>query len=94
MSNFAKCMLLSLGASLAVAAAGVPAFAQASCDMYGKLALKQMQENEQKKCGFKGPEWNTDLKAHMAWCGTVGPDQWKMQLQRREQALAACTKKS
>jgi hypothetical protein len=94
MSMFDKCATLVLAAGITVMSAGGPAFAQASCDMYGKLALKQMQENEQKKCGLKGPEWNTDLKAHMAWCGTVGPDQWKIQLQKREQALAACAKKS
>jgi hypothetical protein len=75
-------------------ASGSAAFGQTSCDTYGKLALRQMQENEQKKCGFKGPEWNTDLKAHMNWCATVGPDQWKIQLQKREQALAACEKKT
>ena len=94
MKIFAKCTLPALAAGLAVVACGAPAFAQASCDLYGKLALKQMQENEQKKCGFKGPEWNSDLKAHIMWCGTVGPDQWKIQLQKREQALAACGKKS
>ena len=52
-----------------------------------------MQENEQKKCGLKGPEWNIDLKAHMDWCASVGPDQWKLQLQKREQALQQCARK-
>ena len=69
------------------------AFAQANCDTYGKLALRQMLQNEQKKCGFTGPEWNIDLKAHMDWCGTVGPEQWKVELQKREQALQRCVRK-
>ena len=86
-SLIAVCLGVALGSSS-------QAFAQANCDTYGKLALKQMQENEQKKCGLLGQEWNTDLKAHMAWCATVAPDQWKLQLQKRELALSACVKKS
>jgi hypothetical protein len=58
--------------------------------MYGKLALDQQKENDALKCGFKGPEWSSDLKAHVAWCGSVGPDQWKVQLQQRKQKLDAC----
>lgn len=93
MSSPRKVMILALGAGLAATAWAPAAFAQANCETYGRLALKQMQENEQKKCGFKGAEWNADLKAHVAWCATVGPDQWKVQLQKREQALATCGKK-
>jgi hypothetical protein len=93
MPKFAKTTLFALAAAVAAASLGGTAYAQANCEMYGRLALKQMQENEQKKCGLKGPEWNTDFRAHINWCGTVGPDQWKVQLQKREQALAACAKK-
>jgi hypothetical protein len=80
------------GMGFAVAAAG-PALSQAAgnCDWYAKTALKQQQENEQRKCGFTGPAWTTDLKAHMTWC-TVNPDQWKSEAQRREQQLASCKK--
>lgn len=66
------------------------ASAQANCDTYGKLAIQQQQENAEHKCGFSGPEWSPDLKAHIAWCGGVGPDQWKVQLQKRKQQLDAC----
>jgi hypothetical protein len=93
MSTLVKSSLIGLVAGVAMLAAGSSAFAQANCEMYGRLALKQMQENEQKKCGLKGQEWNTDLKAHVAWCASVGPDQWKIQLQKREQALSSCAKK-
>lgn len=67
--------------------------AQANCDEYGRLALKQQKENEGKKCGFAGPEWSPDLKAHVAWCQSVGPDKWKEQLQLRAQALGGCKAK-
>jgi len=78
-----------------VAGAGMTsaAHAQANCDTYGKLAIQQQQENVADKCGFSGPEWSPDLKAHVAWCGTVGPDQWKVQLQKRKQQLDACKAK-
>lgn len=69
------------------------ASAQANCEMYGKLALQQQQENVELKCGFTGSAWTPDLKTHIAWCGTVGPDQWKAQLQARKQQLDACKAK-
>ena len=75
-----------------IAGAGV-ATAQGTCEWYARTAIKQQQENEQKKCGFKGPEWNADLRAHMAWCASVAPDVWKKSAQKRDQDLAACAKK-
>lgn len=93
-------MITSLGsrmAGLAVFAGSLAittgAMAQANCDTYGKLAIRQQQENVEGKCGFAGPEWSPDLKAHMAWCGTVGPDQWKEQLQKRKLQLDGCKAK-
>jgi hypothetical protein len=77
-------------AGLAVIASTTGASAQANCEMYGRMALQQMQQNIQLKCNMTGPEWSSDLKAHTTWCGSVGPDQWKVQLQKRDQALAAC----
>ena len=58
------------------------ASAQANCDTYGKLAIQQQQENVQLKCGFSGPEWSPDLKAHIG--------ELRLAL-RREAALAART---
>jgi hypothetical protein len=86
---------------MAVALAGVlgawsnsHASAQTPCDWYAKTALKQQQENEQRGCGLKGPEWSWDLSAHMNWCRGVAPDAWKKQAQLREQKLEVCAKKS
>ena len=73
----------------------VPSLAQANtqtnCDWYAKTALKQQQENEQRRCGLTGANWSSDLKAHMTWCLT-NPDQWKTEAQRRDQQLATCKK--
>lgn len=74
-------------------ASALPATAntQANCDWYAKTALKQQQENEQRKCGLAGPSWTSDLKGHLAWCA-ANPDQFRTEAQRRDQQLAACKK--
>ena len=84
------CAALWLAAGLGAASFAPAANAQANCDTYGKLALQQQKENEALKCGFTGPEWSSDLKALIAWCGSVGPEQWKVQLQQRAQKLVVC----
>ena len=84
------CAALTAAALLGAASFAPVANAQSNCATYGKLALQQQKDNESFKCGFAGPEWSSDLKAHIAWCGGVGPDQWKQQLQTREQQLAGC----
>lgn len=81
------------GSAVALAgAAGLAseAAAQANCEMYGKLAIQQQQENEERQCGLTGDEWSSDLKRHIDWCGGVPPDQWKVELQKRQQALDTC----
>ena len=75
-----------------VATYASPAMAQANCDWYAKTALQQQQQNEQKKCGFSGPAWSTDLKAHQTWCAAQAPDLWKAEAQKREAQLATCKK--
>jgi hypothetical protein len=69
------------------------AAAQSTCEWYGRHALKQQQENAERKCAFVGPEWSLDIKAHMTWCASVAPDVWKKAAQKRDQDLAACALK-
>lgn len=87
---FRTCAAILLTGLVAVAASSGAANAQANCGEYGRLALKQQKDNEARKCGFTGPAWSPDLKAHISWCQSVGPDKWKEQLQMRAQALAGC----
>ncbi|MEO0728884.1 MAG: hypothetical protein AAFR23_00440 [Pseudomonadota bacterium] len=80
------------GVAVAIAvSAASPAFAQAQCATYGKLSLQQQRENTQKNCKFSGPSWSSDLKKHIKWCATVGPDQWKTELQKRAKMLNECS---
>ncbi|MFM9943531.1 MAG: hypothetical protein ACKVP7_29035 [Hyphomicrobiaceae bacterium] len=98
MTSFRAIGLRTFAALSVIAAVGssmllpTTATAQANCDWYAKTALKQQQDNERLKCGFKGPEWTTDLRAHTTWCAGVAPDAWKAQAQKRDQQLAACQK--
>lgn len=79
-------------AALAAGAALLPAtaMAQANCQWYATTALKQQQENEKLKCGFKGDAWSADMKAHLGWCSSVAPDVWKAAAQKRDQELQTC----
>jgi hypothetical protein len=61
-----------------------------SCGWYADTAIKQQQQNELRKCGFTGPEWNADRQSHLSWCATQSPDSWKAQAQNRERKLASC----
>lgn len=83
----------AIAAGLSASALGSAANAQANCEWYATTALKQQQENELKKCGFKGDAWSADKKAHLAWCSSVAPDKWKAAAQTRETELKACAAK-
>ncbi|MCB1506787.1 MAG: hypothetical protein KDJ47_17610 [Hyphomicrobiaceae bacterium] len=86
--------LALLSALAALASVTAPVAAQSNCQWYGATALKQQQQNEKLKCGFSGPEWNSDLGRHLQWCGSVPPNVWKSSAQKRDQMLAACASKS
>jgi hypothetical protein len=62
----------------------------AECVWYADMALKQQQRNEHRKCGFKGPEWSSDRRAHLAWCAMQTPEHWKAEAQKRERMLGGC----
>lgn len=90
MQTVRRCALLLGAGAWSLLGLTSAALAQANCAVYAKLALEQQQENVNNRCGFTGPEWNDQYSRHLEWCGTVGPDQWKQQLQLRSQKLAAC----
>ena len=78
-------------AALALPAGASTALAQAAaCGWYADMAIKQQQQNELRKCGFTGPEWNNNRQAHLTWCASQSADTWKAQAQNRERLLAGC----
>jgi len=67
-----------------------PAYSQQNCETYGKLALRQAIEADKSNCGFTGPRWSKDYHAHIAWCSTVGPTEWRSELKKRKHDLKKC----
>jgi hypothetical protein len=90
-SSISRFGAVTIGLALAVRAIlGTPAMAENNCEWYARTALRQQQDNDQRKCGFDGPAWSWDFKAHVTWCATANPDQWKAEAQQRERQLATC----
>lgn len=87
----AICMFTVLTVATLIVALPTGAAAQGSCKWYATTSLKQQQENERLGCGFSGPAWNSDLKAHMSWCNSVPPKVWKKSAQTRDKKLAECS---
>lgn len=92
MLDIRKFAALSLAAALG-ALSFVPAALADGCETYGKLALGQQKDNDSRKCGLSGAEWSSDLKAHIAWCSSVSPQDWQAMLKKRQNALDACKSK-
>lgn len=69
---------------------GGAALAQDNCADYAQLSAAQQQRNQAAGCGMSGDGWSTDKKQHMAYCQSVGPDEWVQALQAREAKLTAC----
>lgn len=41
---------------------------RASCELYARIAAVQSDANIRFGCGFRGPQWTTDLGPHFRWC--------------------------
>lgn len=90
-SIFSACALaLVAGVTYTSAANAAP---NPACQWYVQTSAKQQQENAQKACGFKGPEWTTDIKVHGDFCEKQAPEVWKSLAQKRQQSLDGCKKK-
>jgi hypothetical protein len=80
------CLLTALAAS---ARAANPA-----CTWYVSQSVRQQQDNVQRACGFRGPEWSSDVKAHGVYCEGQAPQDAKALIQKRQQMLDDCAKAS
>lgn len=88
--TFLRAVATSLTIAAAVSIWASAAVAQATCDWYANTALQQQKVNVDRKCGFKGESWSFDRSAHIAWCQSVSPDQWRRQAQFRDHELQKC----
>ncbi len=44
---------------------------RASCTYYAQIAVVQAETNRRFNCGYVGPAWNSDARAHFQWCRFV-----------------------
>jgi hypothetical protein len=93
MTSFRTIAAAAAGGLIGCAVLTVSALAQATCDWYARTALQQQKLNLDRKCGFNGPSWSLDRNAHMAWCASVSPTEWRRQAQFRDQELSKCASK-
>lgn len=89
-------VLLKSGPLFTVVLLATPLFLSTSvraadnCKWYALTSAKQQKENEQKSCGFKGPQWSKNIKKHDRWCQGQPPQVWKSIIEKRQKALAGC----
>lgn len=38
------------------------------CKGYAETAVEQNEENERRRCGFRGRSWNSNIRSHFDWC--------------------------
>ncbi len=63
---------------------------RANCDTYAKIAVVQAEANDKYNCHLRGPEWNTNTRAHYEWCMFSKRDFLMDSLRWRAQELQKC----
>lgn len=61
------------------------------CNGYAQTAVRQHTENQQRRCGFSGARWQSDLAAHRNWCMGAGKGAATAEQDARVRDLAGCT---
>ncbi len=64
---------------------------QGYCERYARTAVEQNQQNLERRCGFTGIRWQSDLRRHFEWCmagdnARVAP----RETEARERQLSQC----
>jgi len=63
---------------------------RASCEVYARIALVQIDANRKFRCGFRGPRWTSDGMAHFRWCRFVPRSAIREEQRGRAQDLQEC----
>jgi hypothetical protein len=66
----------------------------AHCNLYASKAAEQQRRNVNSNCGYTGPAWSFDRKAHYNWCMTLTDAPYfratSIEKGNREKALKKC----
>ncbi|MBU1742819.1 MAG: hypothetical protein KKC37_14860, partial [Proteobacteria bacterium] len=62
------------------------------CRQYARVSVRQNQDNLRRRCGLRGPRWNSNLNYHYGWCygNRLPTARLSRIIQRRVRALARC----
>jgi hypothetical protein len=63
------------------------------CEDYARQAVRQAERNERQNCGFDGPRWGGNQKAHFAWC-LISPRQAASENEARKEELERCERRA
>ncbi len=61
------------------------------CASYAQTAVRQHTDNLQRRCGFSGARWQSDIAAHRDWCMGAGKAAAAGEQDARVRELAGCT---
>ncbi|HET6387816.1 hypothetical protein [Hyphomicrobium sp.] len=63
---------------------------RASCELYARISAVQADSNIRNRCGFRGPQWGTDVGPHFMWCRWASRSDIAREQQFRAQRLQDC----
>lgn len=63
---------------------------RASCEVYARIAQVQADANQRYRCGFRGPQWDLDIKPHFRWCRFASRGDLARDQLFRSQQLQSC----
>jgi hypothetical protein len=63
---------------------------RASCELYTRIAQVQSDANIRYRCGFRGPQWDTDPSPHFRWCRWASRSDLARDQLYRSQQLQNC----
>src|SRR5262245_10273421 len=63
---------------------------RASCEVYARIAIVQVDANRKFRCGFTGRRWTSDAMAHFRWCRFVPRSNIRDEQRARAQELQEC----
>ncbi len=61
------------------------------CAGYAQTAVRQHTDNQQRRCGFSGARWQSNIAAHRDWCMGAGKVAATGEQEARTRDLAGCT---
>jgi len=63
---------------------------RASCEVYARIAVVQVDANRKYRCGFRGLRWAPEPLDHFRWCRYAPRSEVRQELRQRARELDDC----